>query len=444
MLKGIKKHRKIIAVFVLAAIVVFSFGMVVFAEQTQPKQMQPKETFYCTLTKIYDWGAAVPEVIIDLGQTVKQGAVSKDTFSVLVSRTDPRVPTPLLESGYRTVINAYVSDENGNPVEAGQYVTLEMEIGPNVSLGSPLNYYNGRNEWIRCDYVITQLKDIPSDSGTISGLIANKFAGGIRELVDDFSIGKSTYNGITLNYAYYAPAKDDQKHPLIIWLHGGGEGGVDATIPLAANKCVNLITEEIQSYFGGAHVLVPQAPTFWMDGFTGKEDGTSIYEDALMSLIKDYVSQNSDIDANRIYIGGCSNGGYMTMIMIRDYPGYFAAAFPVCEPLHDKLITNADLREIMKTPIWFTCAATDPVVPPAIYAVPTYNRLLTAGATNVHLSYFDKVIDTTGLYKKEDGTPYEYNGHWSWIYVYNNECTTVIDGKIVSIMEWMAAQSLNK
>jgi len=40
-------------------------------------------------------------------------------------------------------------------------------------------------------------------------------------------------------------------------------------------------------------------------------------------------------DTNRIYIGGDSNGGYMTMLMIRDYPSYFAAAFPTCEALRD-------------------------------------------------------------------------------------------------------------
>lgn len=68
-----------------------------------------------------------------------------------------------------------------------------------------------------------------------------------------------------------------------------------------------------------------------MQGHTTISDGTSIYEDALMAFIKDYVSKNEDIDQNRIYIGGCSSGGYMTMLMIRDYPEYFAAALPVCE-----------------------------------------------------------------------------------------------------------------
>lgn len=162
-----------------------------------------------------------------------------------------------------------------------------------------------------------------------------------------------------------------------------------------------------------------------------------------MELIKDYVSKNRDIDSNRIYIGGCSNGGYMTMLMIRDYQKYFAAAYPVCEGLNNTLITDSDIEKMKDTPIWFTCAKTDTTLSPEDNTLPTYDRLIKAGAKNVQLSYFDNVIDTTGLYKKIDGSPYEYNGHWSWIYLYNNQCKSTINGETITIMEWMAAQSKN-
>ncbi len=146
------------------------------------------------------------------------------------------------------------------------------------------------------------------------------------------------------------------------------------------------------------------------------------------------------IDTNRIYIGGDSNGGYMTMLMIRDYPEYFTAAFPTCEALRDNLITDSDIQKMKEVPIWFTAAKTDGVVPPDKYVVPTYKRLLAAGAKNVQFSFFDKVRDTTGLYKQANGKPFEYNGHWSWIYVYNNEGISTIDGREITLMEWLATQ----
>lgn len=220
-----------------------------------------------------------------------------------------------------------------------------------------------------------------------------------------------------------------------------GEGGTDPTIPLAANKAVSFATEQTQSVFDGAYVLVPQAPTRWMEGFSGGADGTSVYEKSLKALIDSYVSKHPDIDANRIYIGGASNGGYMTMLMIRDYPGYFAAAYPVCEGLNDSLISDDDIQSIKQTPTWFVAAKNDTTLPVAINTVPTYNRLMGAGADNVHLSLFDDVHDLTGLYKNSDGTPYQYNGHWSWIYVYNNVPELHINGKRTTIIEWMASQS---
>lgn len=418
----------------------FSIGVLAKEENT-------KQTSYRTVTEIHDWGAAVTKVIVDIGQPVPNNSVIEDTFKVHVSRSDDRLATPLLEEGYRTITKAYVSDKKGNPAARGKYVVLEMEIGPNISLGSPLNYdwANTRlNAWIDTKYTITQVQDIALNSGTISGLMIDEFAGGTRELVEDFSSGSKTYNNVSLTYGDYAPAKDKDKNPLIIWLHGGGEGGTDTTIPLSANKAVNFASEEIQSYFDGAYVLAPQAPTKWMDGFTGVADGTSIYQEALMALIKDYVANNPDIDPNRIYIGGASNGGYMTMLMLRDYPGYFAAAFPVCEGLNDTLITDEDIQNLTKTPTWFVTAANDTTLLPELNTLPTFDRLNDAGAENVHLTLFDDVRDTTGLYKNADGTPYEYNGHWSWVPVYNNEVEATINGETTTIIEWMAAQSLNK
>ena len=433
------KSVKIFMLIILTAVLSCSFSIGAFAKG------EKVDTSYRSVTEIHDWGAAITKLIVKIGKPVPKQSITKDTFKVHVTRSDDRLGSPLLEEGYREVTNANVADQNGNPAVRGKYVVLEMKIGPTVSLGSPLNYYAGSNKWIKSDYTITQEKGIKINAGkfgTISGLVIDTFAGETREIVDDFSSGQATYKDVTLTYADYAPAKDKKKNPLIIWLHGGGEGGTDPTIPLSANKATSFATESIQSYFNGAYVLVPQTPTRWMHGFnTGGADGTSIYQEALMSLIKDYVANNPDIDPNRIYIGGASNGGYMTMLMVRDYPGYFAAAFPVCEGLNNSLVSDEDILNMSQTPIWFVHAKNDQTLPPESNAIPTYNRLLEAGDENVHLTLFDNVQDTSGLYKNADGTPYEYNGHWSWIYVYNNEVEKTTNGETTSLMEWLAAQS---
>ena len=222
-----------------------------------------------------------------------------------------------------------------------------------------------------------------------------------------------------------------------------GEGGSDnPSLPIMGNKANMFADESLQKYFDGAYVLVPQAPTFWMHGFKHFGDGTSIYEKTLMELIKFYIGKHSNIDKSRIYVGGDSNGGYMTMILLRDFPDFFAAGFPVCESLKNDLISEADIRNIGKTPLWFVSAKTDTTVPPKDYVIPTVERLRKIGA-NVHFSFFDDVHDTSGLYNKEDGKPYEYLGHFSWIYVYNDLCEEIINDKKVKLMEWLASQKKN-
>jgi predicted peptidase len=442
MLKCMRKHLKAALACTLAAGAALSFSTGVEA-----KEVKTQHSSYRTVTEIEDWGPAITKIIVDLGRPVPAHSVTADTFNVHVERNDYRLANPFLEEGNRTVTNAYVADKDGHPaVQTGKYAVLEMAIGPNVTLGSPMNFDLGTffNDWNESKYTITQQKDILTPAGKVSGLVVNNFTGGVRELVDDFSTGQATFDGTTLTYADFAPAKDNHKNPLIIWLHGMGEGGTDATVPISANKAANFASDEIQAYFDGAYVLAPQTPTFWMDGLNGFGDGTSKYETALMELIKDYVAKNKDIDPNRVYIGGDSNGGYMTMLMIRDYPEYFAAAMPTCEALSDSLISNEDIQKMKDLPIWFVAAKTDDTVPVGQFVVPTFNRLVAAGAEDVHMSLFDNVVDTSGLYKNADGTPYEYPGHWSWIYVYNNEVSKEMNGQTTTLMEWLAGQSLAK
>ena len=80
----------------------------------------------------------------------------------------------------------------------------------------------------------------------------------------------------------------------------------------------------------------------------------------------------------------------------------------------------------------------DTTVDPAVYEAPTLARLKAVDA-KVHTSIFADVHDTTGLCKGDDGQPYQYMGHWSWLYFFNRQCKDDITGQ--DMWTWLGQQS---
>ncbi len=454
---------------------------------------------YTTITTAEDWGPAIGKVVVNTGVAMDASTLSTDSFIVSAERKYVGMNWATFaneeidEITERTITNVYVSDAEGNMNESGTYLTIEMQIGPAITAGSPFNYdyMSGLNSYVDTTYIIAMkdgavLKDVNGNDFAILETTAESNAGNLNVLGDLFTT-TNLYNytdenkSIDLMYADFVPemALEEGSTPLVIWLHGAGEGGTNPMIAILGNQVVNLATTEIQELFGetGALVLAPQTPTMWMDSngeglyltdasIIDTDDGQSYYTEALMALVTDYVAAHPEIDTNRIYIGGCSNGGYMTVNMIIQYPEYFAAAYPVCEAYSVKWLTDEKIEKIKDLPIWLTAAKNDGIV--AIYQGVTaddfvtynldtdesgeyiplddfsnalYNRLRNAGASDVHYSLFDDVHDMSGLYTNTDGTPYQYMGHWSWIYTLDNMCTEEIDGVQTTIFEWLSTQS---
>jgi len=395
---------------------------------------------YTLVIEGFDWGPAVNKVILSMGEPVKETNPSE--FAVFASRkSDDGEISPATASGTRSVVYSYISDAKGNRTESGQFVTLILGVSPIQAIGSPIQYFRAKgNVWI--DYKLTVVQ-------TSSGKVWDTEKGRMMPLVDQFDLnGKFKHSeSMTLSYAAFAPKMIKEKAPLIIWLHGGGEGGFDPTIALLGNRAANYASSEIQQFFGdGAYVLVPQAPTFWMQGTDGMTRGQTndIYNVALMALIRDYVKSNPKIDVKRIYVGGCSNGGYMSLKLIMEHPDYFAAGYISALAYSNEFITDAQVQKIKHVPMWFIHSKDDMTTKPDETIVPLYQRLKKAGAKNVVFTYYDSVTDITGFYGGKD---YQYNGHWSWIYSHANLARTDFDGspvmvkgRPVSIMEWMAAQ----
>lgn len=400
-----------------------------------------------------DWGPAVTKTVIELNKVIDSDSIYASNFKV-VEEKEATIDWDTGEIGIitadRKVTNAYTSDAYGNQTTAAsRYVTIEMYVSPDE--GSPFiyNLKTGFNSW--CNPYKLHVSLAKGATLTAGDQVINDLA--IEANIDVAGDGKicpqgeqfemksyTTSDGTKYSYAEHIPATDSKKNALVIWLHGAGEGGTDPYIDILGNEVTALVSGEFQDLFEGAYVLAPQSPTMWMDDGTGNYqngDKGSMYADSLFEMIDAYVKANDDIDPNRVIIGGCSNGGYMTMEMVLKHPTYFAAAFPICEAFQDQYITDEQINAIKDMPIWFTYARNDETVDPTLCTEPTVARLLAAGAKNIHVSAFDDVHDTTGRFTDEAGNPRQYNGHWSWIYFDNNEC---YDENGVNAWQWLAKQ----
>lgn len=396
-----------------------------------------------------EWGPVISKVILELDCTVDADSVKKNAFSLRIPDADYRGITAAEADaatlafgaglGFQT---AYTCDEFGAPAGDSSYIALELLYDPNTPAPT-VSSQTGRGTTF-CDYyeLAVQLTEDAAlrtaDGAEITALrlpvrldMADAYFPQLENVSLDGSFTGS--DGITLTYGAYTPEADGETHPLVIWLHGGGEGGTDVRSVIYGNEVTALFGEEFQGTMGGAYVLLPQSPTRWMQR---EEDGVgSVYRETLMELIQSYVAANPGIDPDRIYVGGCSNGGFMTTDLILHYPDYFAAAYPICGAYGSSNITDDQVNAIAHVPMWFIHAENDPVVDQQGFLDLAY-RLQAAGA-EVHISLFEDVHDTSGRYKDSDGGPYQYIGHWSWIWFFNNEC---VDGDL-NLWQWLAQQS---
>ena len=385
---------------------------------------------------------------------------------------DPSVFTVNTNGTERNVVSAYPSDSRGAFNPEGEYVALGLE----KASGRGLGLTKGAGVW-KDEYSVK----VALKKGKVIKVGKQKYTAiecetdkALKDFVsesDYFNKGHFTGKATgkigdeTLTYAAYEPWSlkgDGKANPLVIWLHGGGEGGVDVSITLMGNEVVSLIRPEIQSHFtteggaNGAYVLSIQCPQAWMrtaNGSMTRGDYPSLYADVLKSCIDYYVQQNPDVDRSRIYVGGCSNGGFMTMHMLIRHPKYFAAAYPTCEAYGDEYISDNEIKQLAEENIWIVQSYDDTTVDPKSHCIPTYQRLMKAGAKNVWMSMFESV---EGM----DNPGQKLFGHFSWCYLFNDAVTmsqeqtdadvkptnngggTVAPQGHANIFEWMNAQVL--
>jgi predicted peptidase len=379
--------------------------------------------------KTLDGGEQVISLTLD---TSRLGRIDPRSLTTGTFRVHAKATSPIPIAAGDQIFSLYDLDRRVTAVRLDRRgdLVLELAYGEGQLGGGTLGYIvsRGRNVRLNLEYTITQTAPIRLRNGrsvTIERFVQGRLS---NPEVDRFGYRVS---GSGLKYRLFSPIRGRRspygrgKRPLVVWLHGGGEGAslrdnyYDNETTLRANRgALGFATPRAQRIFGGAYVVAPQSTSFWI------EDGDR-FAPLIREVIRE-VTRRYSIDRDRIYVAGASNGGYMTMKMTVEYPNLFAASVPICGVVapyggsSTPLISDAELRSI-DTPTWLVTALNDTTVPPKPNTIRASQ--LIPGALR---TLYDKVV----------WNGYEFPGHWSWIYVARNDPRI----KGTRIWQWMARQ----
>ncbi|MFI5893836.1 prolyl oligopeptidase family serine peptidase [Actinoplanes sp. NPDC051513] len=369
-----------------------------------------------------DGGEQVVSLTLDTGRLgpIDPASLNAGTFSVHAKATSPIPIAPgdqiFSEYDLDRPVTAARLDRRGN-------IVLELSYAEGQLGGGTLGYIvsKGRNVQLDLTYTITQNAPLARRHGgpvTIERFVQGRLS---NPEVDAFGYHVS---GSGMKYRLYSPGHD-KRRPLVVWLHGGGEGAslpdnyYDNETTLRANRgALGFATREAQRIFGGASVVAPQSTSFWL------EDGPR-FAPLIREIVRDVVRKNA-VDPRRIHVVGCSNGGYMSMKMTSVYRDLFASSVPICgvvEALQEGAppqLPDAELATI-DTPTWLVASLDDDTVDPQANTIHAHDVI-----PGARMTLYDHVI----------WGGHQFPGHWSWIYVARNDPS--IHG--THIWQWMAGR----
>ena len=211
-------------------------------------------------------------------------------------------------------------------------------------------------------------------------------------------------NGNILPYRLYVPKDYNAKnqYPVILFLHGAGEIGVDNQSQLSNIDQMFKINGDFATQ---AIVICPQSNEWWnLDReMYGDRKGTLA---SAMNLL-DEIQKTYSCDKNRIYVTGISMGGYATWNLLEEYGDVFAAGIPICGGGN----TN-NASKLIDIPIRIYHSTDDTTVPFSL-SQNMYDAIVNAGGKKV------KLVTLYSVGHNSWDTAYSDRDTLSWLFAQN-------------------------
>ena len=276
--------------------------------------------------------------------------------------------------GFKDAFNLNVNFDGRRP--GGWFASDKLGIDQGAILIMIANYKDGliwdlakRNPyWIkglkRAGFTGGWIDDViePNFEQKINPMVNYNIPGDVRALFERHEFKSSEDRSLPYRLLRPKDYKESERYPLVIFLHGSGERGIDNMAPL--KNGVLAFTEAYYREHFPAFILVPQCPLEerWSEVDPQwrfpefKEQPTPAMRD-LMVLIRNLVAQESGVDMERIYVCGLSMGAFGGFDLLARMPDWFAGAILLCGGAHDSVAPK-----IKKIPLSIFHCQTDHVV----------------------------------------------------------------------------------
>lgn len=402
------------------------------------------------LARITPVGTRITTVCIDVGTDLLGCRDLTRSFAISVHTGDGDA-VPL------TAARAYTRTEaSAGEAQGGRYVVFEL-AGLDEQLPQPYRFVQGNTEPMlfrehASDGTIVQTPRVqatstPEPLGDALVVVVTRTAAVVRAddaflddaqwqvTAADSSLAQLDLDGFEegtisaqrgsdnlLRYRLRRPADRRRQAPLVLFLHGSGQVGVDNLAHVLSSRgAIGILDHE------DAYVVAPQAPAVF-DAFDVYDEATGTgggihwqsrnRRALLAALVRDVIRRNPGVDRQRVYAVGLSRGAEGALSLVLDEPNLFAAALVLSgreagtvEWMSGRA-TPEMLRPAVKTPLWFFHAAQDSVSPVAGSRV---NVELLRGLGHRDLRYTELSYEVPG-----DSGYVNTSAHNSWDLVFNS------------------------
>ena len=197
-------------------------------------------------------------------------------------------------------------------------------------------------------YIISKSEKPQSNEASADDELTD--VGGNTGIESTFTKQQYSSDNVNIRYWLYTPENPTNNMPLIVYLHGGSGKGDNLELITSVDGFPQYLLDG--KLTPNAYVIIPQVSSEYKGWGDNKAD--------VMKLIS-FVSEEYDINEDKISLTGHSMGGSGAWMLALAYPNTFSAVAPLSGSVK---LTDANINKLKNIPVWAIVGAEDTIVDP--------------------------------------------------------------------------------